>query len=818
MERVLDSGHISNAQWFPSEPERAVFSRVSTDSRTLFQPATTLFFCLRGPRHNGHLYQQEAWEKGVRHFVVDHIPESPLPDTCYLLVENTLDALQQLAKGHREQFRYPVIGITGSNGKTTVKEWLYLVLKDDEGIIRSPRSFNSQIGVPLSLTMMGPEHQLALIEAGISRPGEMAILETLIQPDIGVLTSLGSAHDEGFPDREMKLREKLLLFRNSSTLVVPLSIVKAYPASFSTLSARMVTWSDTEPADLQILHKRDLEHRMEVTFRYQEQEGRVILPQNDEASFANAMTCLLTALIYGKDVTRICDRMRSLSGLSMRLESKEGWNGNLIINDYYNADLEGVRIALSFLNQRRGKRSAWIILSDLDDTGLRTFDLVQRIAALLRDIPFQRLSCIGTQGPELIRELGNPLEATWYPDVRSFLDNNDFQSVGDTAILIKGARRFALEEISRKLTRFVHRTRLEVNLTALSNNLKAYAEGLQPATRIMVMVKASAYGSGSADIARLLDFQRVHYLGVAYADEGVELRQAGLQLPIMVMNPDESSFASMIQHRLEPEIHSLDQLRQFLHFLSPADPVTPIHLKVETGMHRLGFEEDELSSLVELLAGQEQVFISSCFTHLSASEQPAHDPFTHQQAARFIRFTEHLNQALGYTPMRHILNSAGITRFPEYQFDMVRLGIGLYGLDHDPSSPFQPALTLKTHIARIHRVPAGDSVGYGRLGIASYDRTIATLGIGYADGLLRLAGEGRFSVRINGQAAPTVGAICMDMCMVDISHIPRVQVGDEAILFDDQYPITHLAQSLQTIPYEVLTNISSRVNRIYYHE
>ncbi|MCF8236920.1 MAG: bifunctional UDP-N-acetylmuramoyl-tripeptide:D-alanyl-D-alanine ligase/alanine racemase [Saprospiraceae bacterium] len=818
MERVLDSGHISNGQWLPAAPERLVFSRVSTDSRTLFQPATTLFFCLRGPRHDGHLYQQEAWEKGVRHFVVDTIPENPQPDTAYLLVEDTLHALQQMAKGHREQFHYPVIGITGSNGKTTVKEWLYHVLKEEEGIIRSPRSFNSQIGVPLSLTMMGPEHQRALIEAGISRPGEMIKLEALIQPDMGILTSLGSAHDEGFSDLESKLQEKLILFKNSTTLIVPAAILKEYPASFSTLSARLVTWSTSGPADLQIFSRRDLEHRQEVTFRYHERDNKVIIPQSDDASFANAMTCLLTALTCGRDMKQICDRIQTLSGLSMRLESREGWNGNLIINDYYNADLEGVRIALSFLHQRRGNRSAWIILSDLDDTGLRTFELVQRIAVLLQDTPFQRLSCIGSQGPELIRELGNPLEATWYPDVRTFLENNDFQSVRDTAILIKGARRFALEEISRTLTRFVHRTRLEVNLTALSNNLKAYAEQLRPTTKIMVMVKASAYGSGSADIARLLDFQKVHYLGVAYADEGVELRQAGLQLPIIVMNPDESSFASIMQHRLEPEIHSIDQLRQFINFLSPADPVTPIHLKIETGMHRLGLTEYDLPVLIDLLSGLDQIYVSSCFSHLSASENKEHDAFTHQQTAHFLRFTDQLFKVLGYSPMRHILNSAGILRFPEYQFEMVRLGIGLYGLEPSPTGSYQSALTLKTHIARIHQVPAGDSVGYGRKGSSSTERTIATLGIGYADGLLRLAGEGRFSVQIHGQLAPTVGAICMDMCMVDISHIPHVYAGDEAILFDEHYPISHLAKSLQTIPYEVLTNISSRVNRIYYHE
>lgn len=817
MERLLDSEHISGGQWLPSSPEKLIFSRISTDSRSLFQPATTLFFCLRGPRHDGHLYVQEAYEKGVRHFVVDQLPPQVLAETFYLLVEDTLVALQDLARGHREHFSHPVVGITGSNGKTTVKEWLYTILKEDEAIIRSPRSFNSQIGVPLSLSMIGPEHRLALIEAGISRLGEMARLESMIHPEIGVLTSLGSAHDEGFPDRESKLREKLVLFQNSQLIIAPDEIVEQFPSAFQTLTGQLATWSLTKAADLQVNQVKEKGHYLEVCFQYHDQAGTVYLPQQDEASLANALTCLLTALEMGKPMQSICDRIQTLSGLSMRLESREGWYGNLIINDYYNADLEGVRIAMSFLQQRKGNRSAWIILSDLDDTGLQNVELVTRIAALLKDTQIDRLSCIGTQGPALIQELGNPEHARWHPDVRSFLDQTDLHAVRETAILIKGARRFALEEVSRKLTRFVHRTRLEINLTALAHNVKTYAQMLQPDTRIMVMVKASAYGSGSADIARLLDFQRVHYLGVAYADEGVELREAGLQLPVMVMNPDESSFANIVQHKLEPEIHSMDQLREFIAFLSPADPVIPIHIKIETGMHRLGFEEADLPELISLLADQAQVYVASCFSHLSASDDPHHDDFTHLQVARFKTATESLVTALGYRPMLHILNSSGISRFSEYQFDMVRLGIGIYGLEGG-STGLQSALALKTHISRIHQVPAGDSVGYGRKGTSDTMRTIATLGIGYADGLLRLAGEGRFHVRIHDQLAPTVGAICMDMCMVDVTAIPQAAVGDDVVLFDETYPIQHLADSLKTISYEVLTNISTRVNRIYFHE
>ena len=821
MNLTLDSRHIPDGDWWPSPPDNLFFSRISTDSRSVFQPASTLFFCLRGPRHDGHLFIRDAWNQGVRHFVVDHVPEEMLPETRYLLVRHTLDAMQQLARGHRQQFHGKVVGITGSNGKTMVKEWLYLLLREDTAIMRSPRSFNSQVGVPLSLSMIGPEHELAIIEAGVSRMGEMERLREMIQPDTGILTSFGSAHDEGFADRETKLREKLKLFENSQRLVMPDWIRRAYPDILAPWQDRLVTWSVDKGTDLQIVNKVAQGQAIHLDLIYGDQEGHALIPHSDQASFENAMTCLLAGLVLGYDLHVLCHRIGDLPSLSMRLETREGWQGNLIINDSYNADLEGLRIALSFLHQRKGNRSTWVVLTDLDDSGLDTSELVRRIAQLLQDATVDRLSFIGAQGPALATLLGAHPQIQCFPDVHAFNQETDFQDIHQTAILFKGARRFALESISRSLTRFVHRTRLEINLTALTHNVRVIARQLKPETRIMVMVKASAYGSGSPDIARLLENQRIHYLGVAYADEGVELRQAGVRLPILVMNADSAGFPSMIQHQLEPQIHSLDQFRELLRLLSPSDPVIPVHLKLETGMHRLGLEEQDLGPLIDLLSRQEQVLIRSCFSHLVASENPEHDAFTHEQARRFCRLTDRLSEGLGYRPLFHLLNSSGIRRFPEYQFDMVRLGIGIYGLDpteQGHSDAMVHALCLKTHVSRVHRVPAGESVGYGRKGRADHDRTIATLGIGYADGLLRLAGEGRFSVLIRGQLAPTVGAICMDMCMVDVSHIPTARAGDEVIIFGSEHPIRLLADSLQTIPYEVLTNISPRVNRIYFHE
>ncbi|MBP6185376.1 MAG: bifunctional UDP-N-acetylmuramoyl-tripeptide:D-alanyl-D-alanine ligase/alanine racemase [Saprospiraceae bacterium] len=820
MNATIESSWISAGRWFPQPPASTSFNEVSIDSRRIFQPTSSLFFCLRGPRHDGHGYIQDAYFSGIRSFVVDHLPETVFPDCHYLIVPDTLAALQELAGAQRRQLMVPIVGITGSNGKTTVKEWLYALLKDDMTITRSPRSYNSQVGVALSLVLAHQEHELVIIEAGISLPGEMARLEKMIGPDIGILTNLGSAHDEGFEDRAGKLREKLALFNHSKKVLIPQSLLHDFPDAFTAIKGKLVTWSETRPADFQVIRVVDLINQQQITYQYKGACHTYSIPFTDEAARQNSIICLLLALELGISPEVLHERMAHLPAISMRLETREGWNNNLIINDYYNADLEALRIALAFFNQRRGNRGGWIILSDLDETGLDPPALNTRIVQLLEPITYERLTLIGENISGLALLLPDGIKVDIHRSTEDFLRITVLESAHHTAILLKGARRFGFEQISRRLVRLVHRTRLEVDLGAMSHNLRYYSGFLKPATRILVMVKASAYGGGSTEVARWLAFQRVHYLGVAYVDEGVELRKAGIKLPILVMNPDEAAFPLILEYGLEPEIHGHYQFQQFLNFLSTTEAVVSVHIKLETGMNRLGFAYEELPTLISQLKESTQIRVASVMSHLTGSDNPIHDQFTAQQADRFTALADMIEIGLGYKPLRHLLNSAGIRRFKHYQYDMVRLGIGLYGLDYEKNlpSPLLPAIALKSRITRIRNVPAGESVGYSRLSITDHPRKIATIAIGYADGLLRLAGEGRFWVLVRNVEAPTVGSVCMDMAMIDVSHIPDAQSGDDVILFDAQKPIGDLALALQTIPYEVLTNISSRVPRIYFDE
>lgn len=819
MNFTFNSDLIQSGVWYPRPPETRLFRQVAIDSRKVFATGGVLFFCIRGERHDGHQFQDEAIEKGVRHLVVDHLPVPLRQDTFYLLVPDTLLSLQQLAAHHRSGMNARFFGITGSNGKTIVKEWLYTLLNHHYRVARSPRSFNSQVGVPLSLLLVEPGHDLALIEAGISRPGEMERLAAMIQPEVGIFTYLGSAHDEGFTDKRQKLAEKLKLFRGCSMLIVPATLTEAYPEEFAMLSARRLTWGYSEGADLVVLDARLSGEWRKVRFRFANKEYEYQLAHTDEASLHNSLSALLGAHVAGLAMDHILEGLAHLPTLTMRLEARAGRNGNLLINDHYNADPDSLRIALDLYTQRKGNLGGWIILSDMDETGLAPDERAHMVAAMLDPVPCDRISLIGNHAAEVASLLTRKAKVECFQNAAEFLERSDWEQVRDSAILIKGGRRFALEHISRRFVRYAHRTRLEINLSALSHNLRAFAGTLQKGVRLMVMVKASAYGSGSTEIARWLSSQRVDYLGVAYADEGVELRQAGVNLPILVMNADESAFPSLVSARLEPQIHSLQQLRELLHFLAPDDPLLHIHIKLETGMNRLGFSKEQFPDLLRLLNSSGQVKVASILSHLAAAEDATLDERSHVQAARFEDMARALSDGLGYRPIRHLLNSSGILRLPAYQYEMVRLGIGLYGVTAHPEQPtLRPALALRTLVSRVHTVPAGESVGYGQKGMAAHSRRIATLAAGYADGLLRLAGEGRFSVRIHGKSAPTVGAICMDMCMVDVSDIPEIKEGDEAMLFDEHYPIHHLAAALQTIPYEVLTNISARAPRIYFEE
>jgi Alr-MurF fusion protein len=849
---------------FIAPPIETDIEHLLLDSRQVIFPASSLYIALQGRRHDGHEFLTELYDHGVRNFLVSKKPAKAeyFQQANFILVENTLTALQALAAWHRRQFSLPVIGITGSNGKTIVKEWLFQLLYEDYHIVRSPKSYNSQTGVPLSVLQITPEHTLGIFEAGISQPGEMVKLERIVSPTIGIFTNIGEAHQEGFPDIETKIREKLILFQNCETLIycVDNQLIAEQVRQWavgSGQSKQFFTWSATgRPAGLQIVAKQQnansthLEASTVPQSSIVNRQSLITIPFTDAASIENASHCLALLLHFGVPDEVIVKRMARLEPVAMRLELKEGMNGCTIINDSYNSDLTSLGIALNFLEQQGKKLRRTLILSDILQSGQTIGHLYGTVARLLIEKRIDRLIGIGMQVEQVKKGLPAAFDACFYPNTQAFLD--DFQNLKfrDEAILLKGARQFEFERIANQLATKFHKTVLEVNLGALLNNLRVYQSQLGPGTKMMVMVKAGAYGSGSVEVAKLLEFQNVDYLGVAYADEGVALRKAGIQLPIMVMNPEEATFDALVRYRLEPEIYSLGLLRNFSDFLKThfaqqksesefvqtpksAIPPTlvgakseipqPIHLKLDTGMHRLGFEEQDLDELLKMLktGGQQPIFtVKTVFSHLAASETPAHDDFTREQFERFQKMVDYLTVGLGYSPMRHILNSGGIVRFPERQMDMVRLGIGLYGVDSSGllQDQLQTVNTLKATISQIKNVAAGETVGYGRLGKALRPMRIATLSLGYADGLLRRAGNGQFSVLINGHRAPLVGNVCMDMTMADVTDIPNASEGDTATIFGKDLPVQELAASLGTIPYEIFTTISERVKRVYVQE
>jgi len=767
------------------------------DSRKTGLAAESVFFALKGFRRNGHQFIPDLYKKGVRNFVISEDKFSgDYPDANFLLVQDTLHALQELAAFHRGRFNIPVIGITGSNGKTIVKEWLYQLLRDDFNIVRSPGSYNSQVGVPLSIWQMDASHSLAIFEAGISKPGEMEKLERMIRPTIGVLTNIGEAHSEGFSSAAEKEREKRILFRQ----------------------ARI-------PAPL-LIHEINKGERRTVILAQQNDPGSGILaidiPFTDEASVQNAVTCWQVLLDLGYENSLIAGRMKQLQPVNMRLELIRGIQGCSVINDSYSADTRSLEIALGFLEQQAAGSKKTVILSDFLQTGIPGRELYPRVLASLEKHGVSRLIGIGEQiGQYIGRDSGPDLETAFFPSTEDFIQHYRFSTFRDECILVKGARVFAFERIARILEQKAHETVLEVNLSALVHNLKAYQQRLHPETRVMAMVKAFAYGSGGAEIAGILQYHNVDYLGVAYADEGVELRKAGIRLPVMVMNPDPGSFSSILQHRLEPEIYSFEMLQKWESFLaSEGVQQYPVHIEIETGMNRLGFAAGDMERLAKALKQSATVRVRSVFTHLAASEEEVQDIFTLEQFRLFETATAVFREQLGYDVIRHIANSAAVVRHPQLQMDMVRLGIGLYGIDSAASGKLslQPVATLRTTIAQVRHLKKGESVSYNRRGMITKDTVMATVRIGYADGYPRRLGNGRGWVWIRGQLAPVIGTVCMDMFMIDITGIPEVKDGDEVIIFGEKLPVQQLAEWADTIPYEIMTGISQRVRRVYYQE
>jgi alanine racemase len=794
---------------------------IVTDSRQLSFTDGLAFFAIKGKNHDGHLFIENVYKKGIRTFIVEKLPDNPgrFRDASFIEVKNTITALQELASYKRKEFKSPVVAVTGSAGKTVVKEWLADILGLAIPVIRSPKSYNSQIGVPLSLWKLDEKYKLGIFEAGISMPGEMEKLRKIINPDIGVITNIGDAHSENFPDNEAKAREKLKLFENVSSIIYcrDQELIHKLVRNDSKFSSKeLIDWSFGSKEAAISVRKSTLEgNRTRIEMSFRGNTSDFIIPFADRASVENAVTAASVCLSLNTDPEVIRKGLSSLVSVAMRMDMKTGINNCLLIEDYYNSDPGSLGMAIEFLKVQIGRKTT-LILSDFVQSGRNQKELYGEVASGIRKAGIDRFIGIG---PSLS---GNSelfdASAIFFYSTEEFVHHFKPSDFSGEVILIKGARRFEFEKIGKLLELQVHQTVLEVNLDAISHNLNEFRRHLDPGTRIMVMVKAFAYGGGPAEIAALLEYHRVSYLGVAYADEGVELRNAGVTLPVMVMNPDPSSSELIIRYNLEPEIFSLSSFKHFAEVASKHGLVQyPVHIKIDSGMHRLGFMPEEVDELTSLIGTAESVRIASVFSHLAASEDPAFDDFTHRQARIFLEAAARIRETTGYPFLKHICNSSGIVRFPQYQFEMVRPGIGIYGAGEFEGLNLKPAGRFKSRISQVKRIPAGDPVGYGCADVSDKDRIIAIVPVGYADGLNRKLGNSNGSMLIRNKRVPIIGNVCMDMCMVDITGIDA-NAGDEAEIFGENIHIDELAAKCQTIPYEILTSIPSRVKRVFYRE
>jgi len=791
-----------------------------TDSRQISFPSESLFIALVTPRRNGHQFIPHAYQKGVRAFLVSEKPAlEDYPDAAFFFVTDTMEALQYLAKFHRNAFCIPVIGITGSNGKTIVKEWLSQLLSPEYLVCRSPRSYNSQIGVPLSVWQLAPQHQLGIFEAGISAPGEMEHLEKMIRPTLGIFTTLGTAHDENFLSRQQKLDEKWKLFNGCDAIICRIddALVKA---KAMTSAKPIISWGKEEDALYRIETNEKPGNTTAVFVKYQHTTWSFSLPFSDPASIENALHCLICCLHLGLAPSMLNDKLQHLHALQMRLEWKKGIHNSLVLNDSYSYDLSSLEIALNQLKQQAGNSRLMAILSDLP--GSADQPAYQTIAHLLAQKGVSRLVGVGSEMAafqSIFTEQG--ILTQWFPTTAALLEQWDRSEVEKTTLLIKGGRVFGFEKIAAALQQQQHETHLEINLSALAYNLNSYRSLLKPGTRLMVMLKAFGYGSTDAELGRWLQHQGVEYLTVAYTDEGVALRQGGVQLPIMVMNPEPASFETLVANQLEPELFSTDILKAFIAFASDnALTDYPVHLKLDTGMHRLGFLPNQSDDLIQLLKSAAAIKVSTVFTHLVASETPEHDGFTYEQSGIFDTICAKLAEALPYSFLRHAANTAGIVRHPSLHYDMVRLGIGFFGVSQAGKGTLllQPATRLITTVAQVKEVKKGQTVGYGRHAVLQRDSRIATVRIGYADGYRRQLGNGVGSMWIHNYRAPVVGNVCMDMTMLDVTDVRGVLPGNKVEVFGLHTSVGFLAQLCNTIPYELMTGISQRVKRVLVEE
>ncbi|MGN6476221.1 MAG: bifunctional UDP-N-acetylmuramoyl-tripeptide:D-alanyl-D-alanine ligase/alanine racemase [Flavipsychrobacter sp.] len=822
-----------NGTWLCHE-NNIIVEELAIDSRKIAEPEQTLFIALKAQRRDGHSFINDAYEKGVRNFLVsEQVDITRFPNSNFIQVVDTLIALQQIVGNYRKQFHIPVIGITGSNGKTIVKEWLYQLLEESYNAIRSPKSYNSQIGVPLSVWLLEPQHEIAIFEAGISQPDEMNKLERLIQPTIGVFTNIGEAHSEGFLNIRQKINEKLGLFRHVKQLVY----CKDHPELNEAIGhyashvrnhdgeqpLQLFRWSQKTEADLFVEQVAIHAGKSIIKALYNGEAIEITIPFTDAASVENAIHCWCVLLLLGIAQEEIAARMANLYPVSMRLELRHGINDCTIINDSYNSDLTSLLIALDYLEQQKQHPNHTVILSDMLQIAMPDGELYEEVAQLISRKNIQRFIGVGPalyKHKEVFRK-HKKLRSIFFKSTDEFLKKFHHITFDNEAVLLKGARMFEFEKIDKLLQQQVHQTVLSINLSSLTHNLNVFRGMLKPGVKVMAMVKAFSYGSGSYEIAHLLQYSGVDYLSVAYIDEGIALRKAGITMPIMVMSPDAISFDRMIAWKLEPEIFNIRSLELFTGIAQTLQVKNyPVHIKLDTGMHRLGFMPHELEALMEHLDNNPQVYIASVFSHLAASEDPTMDSFTVHQHEQFEQMSQALLNKLSYRPLRHICNSAAIARHPEMHYEMVRLGLGLYGIDGSGilQDDLKQISTLKTTIAQIKTIPAGETVGYGRKAHIDKETRIATISIGYADGYPRALGNGKAHVLVHGKPAKLVGVVCMDMCMIDVSDIAEAKEGDDVIVFSPELPLTQLATWADTIPYEMMTGISQRVKRVYENE
>lgn len=805
----------------------AQISFILTDSRSLCFPEETLFFALRSERNDGHHYIDELYHRGVRNFVVEQLPDafsSIYKQANFLQVDNSLLALQQLTTWHRSAFTIPIVGITGSNGKTMVKEWLSQLLSFDHNVTRSPKSYNSQIGVPLSVWLLNESSEIGIIEAGISKRGEMEALQKIIQPTIGVLTSLGAAHQENFSSIEEKCKEKLLLFKDTQALVYQMddAIAAKCIEDFS-YDGTLLGWSEKNK-DAAFFVEKISKDTTTSTIEYCWQtatKGKFTLPFIDDASIQNCITCAAISLYLGMKPETLAERMPMLEPVAMRLEVKEGQHGCTLINDSYNSDINSLDIALDFMNRRpdQQKRARTLILSDILQSGQTEKQLYCDVAELVQKRGIKKFIGIGSALMRQQEVFDGVEERYFFENVADFINSKVFNSLADEVILLKGARSFGFDQLTELLVKKVHETVLEVNLNAVVDNLNWYRSFLKPETKLVCMIKADAYGAGAVEIAKTLEEHRVDYLAVAVADEGATLRRNGIKSNIMIMNPEMSSFKTLFDYELEPEIYSF-RLLDALIKAAEKEGITgyPVHIKFDTGMHRLGFNpRTDIAQLIEKLRHQNALIPRSVFSHFVGSDNNDFDSFSAEQFKLFDEGSKQLQSAFSHRILRHIDNSAGIEHFPERQLDMCRLGLGLYGINPRNNEIINNVSTLKTTILQMRNVPKGETVGYSRRGVIEKDSVIAAIPIGYADGLNRKLGNRNCYCLVNGQKADYVGNICMDVALIDVTGID-CEEGDSVEIFGDNLPVTILSNVLETIPYEVLTTVSNRVKRVYFQD